>query len=380
MPSPKHMTRPVVYNGLSVQAITGTGPEREGVEQILLNSGVFLPFPHRVEWARSRSQEDSVLFAIADRDGQYLGAFAVQIHRSRLLPGYLLWRCERFGASLAPRASAAGLAALAFLARRTPRILRVHLEVFSRQEAVRADVVQAAERHGFRSVQCQRCYSDTPVIELSQRSEAEIIAAFHKTARYNIRSASRYPVAVRTIDDHRFEARMEALRRETLARTGGLYEPSTWSEVIELGKKRPELSRLVGLFRTDINDDDSLLAFAWGHNHGDHVQYATAASTRNTDLRVSMAYPLVWDLIRWAKGMGAQYFDLGGISEGTVNSEDPLGGISDFKRYFSTEIVTVGAELLLEPRPLSAVLANGVRSGAELFTRMRTGTRALLAR
>ncbi len=122
-----------------------------------------------------------------------------------------------------------------------------------------------------------------------------------------------------------------------------------WGSIIELGRVAPRLSRLVGLFRDGRSDPKSLLAFAWGCAHGEYAHYDAAGSTRPDDLRVPLAYALLWDLICWAKRGGAKWFDLGGITFGHRDSSDPLGGISDFKRYFSKQVVVVGQEWMLEP-------------------------------
>jgi lipid II:glycine glycyltransferase (peptidoglycan interpeptide bridge formation enzyme) len=74
-----------------------------------------------------------------------------------------------------------------------------------------------------------------------------------------------------------------------------------------------------------------------------------------------MAYPLAWDLITWAHQAGASAFDFGGISPGTLGGDDPLGGISDFKRYFNGRVATVGAEWHAEPNAGAARLAGLIR-------------------
>jgi lipid II:glycine glycyltransferase (peptidoglycan interpeptide bridge formation enzyme) len=85
-----------------------------------------------------------------------------------------------------------------------------------------------------------------------------------------------------------------------------------------------------------------------------------------------LAYPLAWDVIRWAKRIGARSFDFGGITLGTHgDDEDRLGGISDFKRYFTTERARVGQEWILEPHPLKAAVAHAMTSGYALLSGLR---------
>jgi lipid II:glycine glycyltransferase (peptidoglycan interpeptide bridge formation enzyme) len=102
--------------------------------------------------------------------------------------------------------------------------------------------------------------------------------------------------------------------------------------------------------------------------HGDHVQYSTAATVRSPDIRMPMAYCLAWDLMQWAHTQGARFFDFGGITEGTQGGPDPLGGISDFKRYFKGTVADVGEEWILEPHPAAAAVNRIVH-------RLRPGSR-----
>ena len=72
----------------------------------------------------------------------------------------------------------------------------------------------------------------------------------------------------------------------------------------------------------------------------------------------------------WAKRGGARFFDFGGVTAGSLASDDPLGGISDFKRYFTETLVQVGAEWSYEPRPGRAQAARMVKSASTMLSRM----------
>jgi lipid II:glycine glycyltransferase (peptidoglycan interpeptide bridge formation enzyme) len=193
-------------------------------------------------------------------------------------------------------------------------------------------------------------------------SEETLLRSFHHTARRHIRAADKRPVAVRPITDPALGPRLDALRAETMARTGGRHVPQDWSSLIRFSAAHPESVRLVGMFAAGQDGPGSLLAFAMGMNHGDHVEYSTAASTRHTNgLHVPLGYALAWDLIRWGRSGGAAWFDFGGITDGCHQTvTDPLGGISDFKRYFSRNVVAVSDEWMLEPSPVLGGAARAV--------------------
>ncbi len=350
-------------------------PAREQWEHALAVGGRTLPLPHRAAWAKLYpSAARGGFLAIADAQGRPCGAVALHASGSRSLPGHLIVRCERFGPGVPVAAHKLMLRALIAVARRRRRVLRLHVETFAIDAEERASLERHAVELGLSRVASARSYEHTLIISLDG-DEASIFAALHATARRHIRAAEKNPVHVRLIEDAVYFERLDALSRETYARTGGSYDPPDWSTIVALGAAEPGASRLVGLYRTDIDGPAALLAFAWGCAHGDHVHYSRAASTRDTDLRMPLMYPVVWDLMRWAKRGGARHFDFGGITVGNHQSADPLGGISDFKRYFSGRVVQVGAEWSFEPRALHASAARLVSSTSSFVSRVLARSR-----
>jgi hypothetical protein len=285
---------------------------------------------------------------------------AIRVHASRALPGFRLLRVERFGASVDPAAYEATLEALARIAGQRSRILRMYVELFSPSPHVLARLAAAARRAGMEPSSTPRGYGATSLIDLTGETPA-ILAGFNPTARRHIRAVAKHPVAVRPVTDPALIPRMHDLLRDTLHRTGGTYEPREWEGILRYSSDHPESSRVVGLFRTDRSGPESLIAYAWGCLHGDHAQYSTAASSRPADLRMPMAYCLAWDLMEWARSSGAKYFDFGGITDGSQGSDDPLGGISDFKRYFNGQTASVAEEWTVEPNRIAAGLSRMLR-------------------
>lgn len=352
----------------------GSDGERRRYEQQLINARVPLRLPDRAAWARAQPEGRFLFAGVADDSRTCVHGFGVQLEKCRALPGHLAVRVERLGKSLVPFASHAGLRGLVDFAKADRRIVLVHAQVFSRDESVRREISSFLEELGFRRADRYRSYRSTLVLDLDQ-SEEETFASLHGTARRHIRAVKKNPTVIRSIEDPALGKRVEDLTRETLRRTGGIYQHRDWSALIDWAAAHPKLGRVVGLFRTDMEGDDSLLAYATGLSHGDHVQYAYAASTRETDLRMPLGYAPAWDLICWAKRTGASWFDFGGITPGSNDDEDPLGGISDFKRYFGRNVVRVGEEWILEPQPLKAAAARTIRAGAALARRVAAKAR-----
>jgi hypothetical protein len=347
----------------AVEIHRALGADRQELERALIQSHASIPLSHRYAWALVNTRSLSWFIAVKESDGRCCLGCGIDVTRSRALPGHLVLRVEKFGS---PNSNDTDLClrALADYARSHSRILRIHLEVFSRDPSIRKRIGCTASDLGFRRSIKNRLYTTTVVVDLVP-DETEIFASLHPTARRHIRCVGKHPVALGVITDRSYAQRLSSLLREAIARTGGRTPSYDWATIIGFSNRHPELSRLVGLYRTDRTGPESLLAYAWGRVHGDHADYAAAASTRQMDFKMPLGYALAWDLICWAKMRGATWFDFGGITPGHFGKADPLGGISDFKRYFSKEVVTVGEEWILEPHPLKAKLAGIVSTGAD---------------
>ena len=345
-------------------------PEWADCERALTAAGQRLPLPHRAGWSLARRGVTSRCMALRSADGGWAAAIGMQVSASRALPGFRVLRVERFGEAVPRALWPDAVAALAEVARREPRVLRLSVELFSQDGATRAELGEHLARAGFARAAAVRNWGETLTLDL-RPSETELLAGFSELARRAIRSVAKLPVEVRLIEDVRLAGRMETLSNETFGRTGGRYEARwNWSAVIELSRRLPDASRLVGLFRTDREGPDALLGFTWGWWNGQSVSYFAGASSRPTDLgRVWIVHPLFWDLIVWAKRGGATWFDLGGVTAGTTTSGDPVGGISDFKRLFSKHTATVAEDWVLEPRWFPARLAAAVSGGAAWLSR-----------
>ncbi|MFN2564789.1 MAG: peptidoglycan bridge formation glycyltransferase FemA/FemB family protein [Gemmatimonadaceae bacterium] len=345
--------------------------DRQRCERELLERGVPLPLTHRIAWSGVDPATATWFIAVREPTGACTYGAGVQVTRSRALPGHLLMRVERLDPAVDPGACVVALRALADLARRRwPRVLRAYVELYSREPGARAGVAGRLAELGFRRRERGRMYRHTAVLDLSGDEEA-IFSKLHRSARRNVREAAKAGLEIRAIADPALGHRVDALLREAFARTGGTLPVVTWESVIELSSRQPDLSRLIGLFRTDVAGPESLLAFEWACMHGDNAQSVAAGATRAATGRMPLAYALMWDVIRWARARGARYVDLGGITLGTGGSADPLGGISDFKRSFGATVVEVGEEWQLEPHPFAARMATALGRGAAALGRLR---------
>jgi lipid II:glycine glycyltransferase (peptidoglycan interpeptide bridge formation enzyme) len=245
-------------------------------------------------------------------------------------------------------------------------VLRVTIEVFALEPEGLLRTSEALRRYGFRQVAATRTYERTLLLDLLPTEDA-LLMGFHKNARQGIRNVARFPVVVSSAESVTLAARLQELSDETRGRTGGEARPLDWDALIRMSAEAPDLSRIAILRRTDVAGPEGVLAFAWACMHGTIAEYSESGSTRADDLKVSTSYALLWDLMRWARANGARWFDMGGVTTGNVRSDDPLGGISDFKRRFTQLELEVGQQWELEPHPARAAAARMVSRSAALL-------------
>jgi hypothetical protein len=304
--------------------------------------------------------------AVEDEGGRVLSATNFVVTRTRALPGHVVLRAERIGHGSSELALGLAVEAITELCRLRGDVLRLEVATFALDSQTRAHTSQLFSGLGFRLVADPRHYVRTSIIDLTP-PEAQLLAGFHGTARRHIRAVAKHPVELLPITDPALAPALQALLEQTMARTGGGERTRPWVERIAFARDNPGLLHFVGLFRRDSRE---LLAWTSGQRHGDCVIYAEAASSRPRDLRLPLGYALAWQVMRWAKEGGARWFDFGGITDGTHDDDDPVGGISDFKRYFRGDERWVCDEWHYEPRPLRAAVAHAL-SGAANWWRAR---------
>ncbi len=329
--------------------IRGLGKNREDAEREIMSRGEHLPLRHRSEWAANLCLREPWFVFVRDANGRACGGVAIEKVRCRTLPGSMVLRVKRFGGSLPNEVCRVALKAIVILAKRSPRVLRLQVNIFSR--AGREAIAKVLEELGLREVRPPSSYRYTLAIDLKQ-SEDEILASFNRNARKRIRESMTMSLRSFPITDPVYAERLQELQQLALQRTGGHIGARDWRGALTLSRKHPNLSRIIGIFTSESTAPKDMGAFGWACSNGDHVEYC-AAGTQRSDDGIPFGYLLAWDIIRWAKTTGADWFDMGGV---TLDGDaSPLEGISRFKRYFSREVLEVGAEWILEPAPLLAM-------------------------
>jgi len=334
-------------------------------------NGVPLALSDLERWHTMGLGPRSTLCVIHDRQEKLVGGFAVHRWPSRVLSGHCILRLERLGESIPSGAEPAAAGAVLALARRTPRVLRAVAELHDRDAARRARIAAALRATGFYCKGEVRTYERTLAIDL-QRDDKALLGSFSAPARQRIRLAERSPLSVITIEDDTLIPQLEQIHRETYARTGEKAPAQPWNRLVAAAREAPDRLHIFGVMLTGAGTG-RLVAFARALRHGTFVVYDAAGSTRLADRRIPLTYPAMWALIRWARDTGAKWLDLGGVTGGSSESNnDPLAGISEFKRKFGGEDVVVAEDWHFDAAPLRERL---VQSTSRMLTFLKADRR-----
>ena len=314
--------------------------------------------------------DQSPTLVVLERDiGEVVWAAAVEVGRSRILPWRKIIRVPRFGPGITPQIQERVICALVDLAVEA-RALRMHVEVFEPDAHHRLALIDVLAERGFERTPNPRSYSSTIFIDLRE-SEEKLLTSFRSKTRRDIRAIAKYPLECRPITDPALASRMNALLGISMGRTGGRFEETHWTDVLAFIATNPGRGALLGVFRTDVRGADALVGYVLGYRHGDTIQYSTAACARLSDIRAPLLYAPTWELMRWGKRNGAQWFDFGGITSGSRATGERSGGISDFKRYFSEHVTEVGTEMVFSPAPRLSRIAAWISSRISRLERRR---------
>jgi hypothetical protein len=312
-----------------------------------------------------------VLLVARDRGGEAIRSIGASIALSRALPGHRIYRLERLSGGPSSGVDRRLLAGLAEAARRDPLCLRVIVELFDRDSDARASLRRALADLGFEKSAAPRMYPRTLAVDL-RPNEADLFSGLHGTARRGIRAPGKRGLEVRPIADPDLAPRLETLVQSTFERNNATALAVSWRQIVNFSLDNPSISRLVGVFDPRHTGPESLLAFAWGCAHGSYASYEAGGREQHPEFgNTPLGYAPLWDLMAWARReTGATWFDLGGVRD---DGDDSADGISDFKRYFSREVVDVGEEWTLEPSRTRAVAARVIAATARWAANLRRG-------
>ena len=166
-------------------------------------------------------------------------------------------------------------------------------------------------------------------LDVKDKTEEELLAAFHSKTRYNLRLSARKGVTVRLCGKEMLED-FTRIMKETGDRDGFITRPQSYFETMmdALGDK----ARLYMAFW-----EDKPIAGTLAVQYGNKVWYLYGASS-NAHRNVMPNYQLQWEMIRWSLETKCDIYDFRGVS-GDLSPDNPLYGLYLFKKGFGGDLV-----------------------------------------
>ena len=189
----------------------------------------------------------------------------------------------------------------------------------------------------------QQAPTKTRIIDLRPPIN-EILAQFPAKVRTKLKLKKPEEIRVSELNVREHLAELQSALNDSFSRSSaqqGNYDFESLSKTLE---NSPGEAAALGLFLSD--NFGIAKAFITGVASFPLFEYTAAGSRSEARLRqFPFNYILLWRLVEIAKVRGSLLFDMGGITDG--GPDDPLAGISDFKRRFPGFEMSIGRERLL---------------------------------
>lgn len=319
--------------------------QTEKFERDLEARGVGLPLQQRHVWLRSSRRE---LRLLQGRDATGMPSFQAAVTLTRPRVGFVaIAVAANLGQPARVEDEGRVVQLLKELLHSERDVVSLRLQPHRESIVGLRDFEARARRAGFELCE-PLSVTRTLLLDLSPDPEA-ILARLPKKRRAHVRARETAPVLIRSVSAPAFQAQCEPALVAALERTGRLAPTVDLSTDFAVARERPDLVEILGLSLVD--QPERLLAFVIGHRHGTTAEYSAAGSLFDPTLRkLPFNYFLLWELMLWARRSGATVFDMGGVTDG--GEDDPLAGISSFKRHFTTDEAEVGREMISTLRPM----------------------------
>ncbi|MBQ7625111.1 MAG: peptidoglycan bridge formation glycyltransferase FemA/FemB family protein [Clostridia bacterium] len=280
------------------------------------------------KWASVKNSWKWEAVAVRDENSQICGALSVLIRKMPGLPYTLMYSARGPVCDVHDKETLAELTrGAAFLAKKhkayafklDPDVLSSDTEFIENMKALSYKHVPGSK--DFDGIQPNYVFR----LNVKDKTEDDLLQAFHQKTRYNLRLSVRKGVIVKLCGKEMLPD-FTRIMLETGNRDGFVTRPQSYFETMmdALG----EDCRLYMAFL-----DDKPIAGTLAVHYGDKVWYLYGASSN--EHRNSMPnYQLQWEMIKWSLELKCNIYDFRGVS-GDISPENPLYGLYNFKKGFS---------------------------------------------
>lgn len=178
-------------------------------------------------------------------------------------------------------------------------------------------------------------------LDISGKTEDELLSFFHSKTRYNIRLAARKGVEVKLCGKEMLPT-FHSIMMETGVRDGFVIRSEEY--FAQLLDALGDTARLYMAFH-----EGKPIAGTLAVCYGNKTWYLYGASS-NSYRNFMPNYALQWEMIKWGVEMHCDVYDFRGVS-GDLSEDNPLYGLYKFKKGFNGEFTEFVGELNLVLRP-----------------------------
>jgi len=294
-------------------------------------------FLQSYSWAPVKSSWKWEAVAVRNDEGRIVGAFSVLIRRMPLVPYTFMYSargpvCDVHDkavlAELEKGAKALAKKYKAYAFTLDPDVLSSDVEFIENMKSLGFNHKPGSK--DFDGIQPNYVFR----LNVKDKTEDELLAAFHSKTRYNLRLSERKGVTVKLCGKEMLSD-FTRIMRETGDRDGFITRPQGYFETMmdALG----ENCRLYMAFL-----EDKPIAGTLAIKYGNKVWYLYGASS-NEHRNVMPNYLLQWRMIQWSLEECCEIYDFRGVS-GDISPENPLYGLYNFKKGFGGDFCEFAGE------------------------------------
>lgn len=292
------------------------------------------------------SSRDFYIMQMRGKDGAAVMQACIHVGRPRGFSGFSMATAPKLGRARDLMEEEIALRALREFFQEIPSIMTLRLQAERFDSRSLMEFEMQGLRQGYK-VSDPIGTVRTRIVDLCD-SEDEFNERLPAKTRASIFRRGREKVELRVLTDKSYIGVCRAAETASRLRSGGAESSYDFDAIFSLAASEPSRVRIVGVFLK--NRPTELLAYSIGFRRGNLLEYSSGGSFFDKELRtVSFNYYMLWDLMCWGRSQGCAQMDLGGVTDGTA--EDPLRGITSFKRAFPGKEIEIGREMvaLLNP-------------------------------
>lgn len=285
-------------------------------------------FLQSYNWSKVKDSWKWEAAAVRDENGKICGAFSVLIRKVPGLPYTLMYSargpvCDVHDKNTLKELTDAAL----FLAKKHKAYaFKLDPDVLSSD----TEFIEIMKELGYKHTPGSKDFDGIQPnyvfrLNVKNKTEDELLAAFHQKTRYNLKLSVRKGVEVRLCGKEMLHD-FSRIMLETGNRDGFVTRPESYFATMmdALG----ENCRLYMAFL-----EDKPIAGTLAVHYGNKVWYLYGASS-NKHRNAMPNYQLQWEMIKWSVECKCDIYDFRGVS-GDISPENPLYGLYNFKKGFS---------------------------------------------